>query len=447
MDETRVIVTPDEITGKAREMKIMTELSNNLKSSLVMPHEASAYSIAVEYMSEWFLAGFQDNYFRSVYINEKHIIDDFRSMTREEMIKRHKPCCTIIPRTEQDFNRDNLDLYNYGTNLYANRARFQDSFFGDIEKRLFLAMDMKMNKIIFTFRAKVQTLSTAQNMAEHNKLRFRANGTQGKYVDVDYLVPEQLMLAIAIDAGFSVENGLVKNETEFLCYINSHSSVPIMRKFTTSLGRFQYFMKVQNMYFHIKTNNVSLDEGERKGHIMTNYNVEFEAELLYPAPKFFAYYTMEKREFLQEQTGANSYTEYAFPIANIPTTNEKGWDQLLTTNYEDDMENFNAKKPVVIAFDDLIGDLRKVLDYTKSIYLSPAIFIDFKLFNEAKEVDITVDWLKMTITTSKFLSNINSYLVMYVDKKYLNEQVLKIRKVENERITPYIKSKNPRGDV
>lgn len=426
----------------------MKELSNNLNSSLIMPNESNSYSIAVEYMKEWFLSGFQDGYFRSVYVNEKNIIDDFRSMTREQLIKRPKPCCAIIPRLEQDFNRDTLDLYNYGTNLYSNRARYQDSFFRDMGKRLFVSLDIKMNKIIFTFRAKVQTLSTAQNMAEHDKLRFRANGTQGKYVDIDFLIPEQLMLMIAQDAGFEVKNNAVVNETEFLCYVNQNSTIPIMRKFTTGMGRFQYYMKVQNMYFHIRTNNVSVDEGERKGHVMMNYNVDFEAELLYPAPKFFAYYTMDKKEFLREDdAGTNSYTLYSFPITNVPTTNSKGWNQYLTTNYEDDEDNFRAKKKVVIAFDDLLGDLRKVIDYTKSIYISPAVFIEFKLFNESHEVKTTVDWIDMTITTDTPLPNIQSYLVMYVDKNYLNENIIKIKKQEKERVTPYIKSKNPRGNV
>ena len=447
MTRERIIIRPQDIFPKGEQrLKIIREYTNDLKCSLVMPNESNTYSLAVEYMKEWFLDGFQDGYFKSIYVNEKSLIDDFRAMTRQELIKRPKPCCTIIPRTDQDYNRENLDLYNYGSGVYCNRARFQDSFFRDIDKKLFLALDFKLKKITFTFRAKVQTLSTAQNMAEHDKIRFRSNGTQGKYVDMDFLIPDQLILAFAEDAGFKIENNSVVNQTEFMSYLNMYSQVPILYKFNTSIGRFQYYMKMPNMYLHISTGPVQIDDGERKGHIMLNYNVEFDAELLMPAPKFFAYYSMDKKEFLKaEDSGRNTYSLYAFPISHIPTTSTKGWPQYLTTHYEDDIDNFKSRKPLVICFDDLMGDLRKVIEVTKAQYLSPSLFIEFKLFNENKEIEIETDWNNLTLSTKVPMNNIKSYLVMYVDRVYLHEQLIKLKNQENERITPYMNAKNIRG--
>ena len=447
MAKERIIVRPDEIipTGE-RRLKFIKEYTSDLNCSLVMPNESNTYSLAVEYMKEWFLDGFQDGYFRSIYVNEKSIIDDFRAMTRQELIKRPKPCCTIIPRTDQDYNRENLDLYNYGSGIYSNRARFQDSFFRDIDKKIFLALDFKLKKITFTFRAKVQTLSVAQNMAEHDKIRFRSNGTQGKNVDMDFLLPDQLILTFAQDAGFVVENGIVKEQTEFMSYLNMHSQIPILYKYNTAKGRFQYYMKMPNMYMHISTGPVQIDDGERKGHVTMNYNVEFDAELLMPAPKFFAYYSMDKKEFIKaEDNGKNTYTLYAFPISNIPTTTVKGWPQYLTTDYEDDIDNYKARKPLTIYFDDLVGDLRKVIEHTKAQYLSPSLFIEFKLFNDNKEIELDVDWEELSLSTKIPMANLKSYLVMYVDRTYLHEQLIKMKGQEKERITPYMTAKNIRG--
>ena len=128
-----------------------------------------------------------------------------------------------------------------------------------------------------------------------------------------------------------------------------------------------------------------------------------------------------------------------------PKVNDKGWPQFITTNYEDDEDNFKEKKPVVIYFDDLVGDLRKVIDYTLSIHLSPSMFIDFKLFNEGKEVKLQIDWLKLTLTTENALQNIISYLVLYVDTNYLNTQIVKLKNEEDERITSYVVAKNVRS--
>ena len=447
MGESRIIVSPKEIfpDGK-REVEFVRELSGSLNCALVMPSEANTYSLAIEYMKEWYLDGFVDGFFKSVYINEKNLIDDFRVMSREQLIKRPKPCLSIVPRVEQDFNRDNLDLYNYGSNIYYNRARFKDTFFKDPEKKLFVGLDFEMKKIMFHYRAKVQTLTMAQNMAKHCKVRFRANGTQGKYVDLDILLPDSLIYNLAKDVGFEMENNVVKDNTAFLCYLNQHSQLPILYKFTTAVGRFQYYMKLPDMYMHIRTENVSYDDGERKGHTMMNYIVDFEAELLMPAPKFFAYYTAEEREFIKiAEPNANSYSLYSFPMQVAPKVNDKGWPQFITTNYEDDEDNFRDKKPVVIYFDDLVGDLRKVIDYTLSIHLSPSMFIDFKLFNEGKEVKLQIDWLKLTLSTENALQNIISYLVLYVDTNYLNTQIVKLKNEEDERITSYVVAKNVRS--
>ena len=53
------------------------------------------------------------------------------------------------------------------------------------------------------------------------------------------------------------------------------------------------------MYVHIRNNGVTLDEGERQGHIMNNYNVEMNIEVRFPSPKFYAYYSMSKQEYIK----------------------------------------------------------------------------------------------------------------------------------------------------
>ena len=39
------------------------------------------------------------------------------------------------------------------------------------------------------------------------------------------------------------------------------------------------------------------------------------------------------------------------------------------------------------------------------------------------------------------MNNIKSHLVLYVDNKYLNETIIKLREDKKNRVTPYMQSK------
>ena len=64
-----------------------------------------------------------------------------------------------------------------------------------------------------------------------------------------------------------------------------------------------------------------------------------------------------------------------------------------------------------------------------------------KLFNDGKEIPLEIDWENYEIKTNKVMTNIKSHLVLYVDNKYLNETIMKLRDDKKNRITPYMQSK------
>jgi hypothetical protein len=64
-----------------------------------------------------------------------------------------------------------------------------------------------------------------------------------------------------------------------------------------------------------------------------------------------------------------------------------------------------------------------------------------KLFNNGKEIPLEVDWDTYEIKTNTVMNNIKSHLVLYVDNKYLNETIMKLREDKKNRITPYMQSK------
>ena len=69
------------------------------------------------------------------------------------------------------------------------------------------------------------------------------------------------------------------------------------------------------------------------------------------------------------------------------------------------------------------------------------MFVDIKLFNNGKEIPLKVDWNTYEIKTNTIMDNIKSHLVLYVDNKYLNETIMKLREDKKNRVTPYMQSK------
>jgi hypothetical protein len=433
-DEQHLIYMPVE-----KPIECIREFNKNLNVSLCVPSVSNSYSMCLEYVRGWTKAKFQPDYFKSEYIDGKNILDDFRSKDKNELVKVLKPALSIIPQIDMDFDREHLDLYNYGTNLYYNKCSYRDAFFKDMGKKNFISVAMEILQISFTFRIKVSSEAHALDLAKFIQMAFRTNGTQGNYVDMDFHIPTELMLRVATDSGFEVKDNEVADMPGFLYYLNRHSQLPFMYKLRTIKGKYEYFIKMSEMYIHTRTNNCSVDKGEREGQLMNNFVVEFECTVRFPVPKFYAYYSLEKHEIIRAQKMDGSYTVYELCMTHIPQVNSKGWNQYMTTEFLQDDEDYKEKKPVEISLEDLLsgtgkGRLKEISDYTKSLYLSPAVFIEIKLFNDTKEIEIDIDWKEYTLKSKTPLVNMKSFIVVYADLRYINEQQIAINKYKDSRI-------------
>lgn len=428
---------------KADPFKVVREHRSQMKSSLVTPSRNHSYSLCIEYVKEWFTSAFVDGFFKSGYINGSHVIDQFRRLTREQLLKRNTPCYTITPSIDYDYNSEMVDLYPYGGNIFNNRYELESSFYRNFETNDFIALDFKQLLMKFNIRIKMPTLASAQDLYDFMQIKFRAGATMGREVDLDFHLPMRLMSQVAKDNGFELDsNGNIKESSEFLSHMNKNSVLPIMYKRRNGTGNKEYFVKLPKMYVHFRISDIQIDEGERQGHLMNNFNLQFDVDVHFPCPKFFVYFYFETKEFLKTSPEESDIIRLEdFPVLSIPKTNDKGWNQFITTEYIDDEENFKEKVPLTISFIELLGDLRKAIDYTKSIYLTPGLFIDMKLFNNGKEIPLEIDWENYEIKTNKAMTDIKSHLVLYVDNKYLNETIMKLREDKEHRITPYMQSK------
>lgn len=442
MDLNRRIILPNEIKTPLRDLE---DFKKEFHMNLCIPSISSSYSICVEYIREWVKDKFQAGYFKSEYITGKNILHDFLNKDIIDLIKKMKPALLITPRLDYEYNRETLDVYEYGRHININTMRYNNSFFKDKITGNLASIQMKMMRITFSIKFKVNSYNHAIDLYEFASKAFRVGASETRHINLDFQVPKELILAIAADANFEISNNDVVDKISFLRYLNQNSRLPFMYKFRGTKGEYEYFVRMEDMYVHLKAEGADLDEGEREGQTDNNFVVSInEIECLFPAPMFYVYFSKCFHKFspiVAIKNGA-TYSFQNFSLGTIPCINSKGWRQYLTTDYVDDELTIaccNKTTPKPIQFKELLVSeasysLFDVCEYTKNLFLSPATFIDIKLFNAGKEQEIDIDWNTYTITPKKELSEMASQISIYVDLEYINSYTVRRDDGLNNRV-------------
>lgn len=417
--------------------------SKTLYRSICVPSSVQAYSLCIEYMKNWFLSKFPKDTFKSVYVDGKNIYDEFRSLSKLELIKRDKPSLAIVPSINWDFNNEHIDSYPYGMDLYTQTGRFKESFFSCHETNSHLGIGMETLMMGFNFRIRLETRAQQLDMYKLIKLVCRVGFTCGEDVDLDFHIPYPLMVQMAKDNGFktterSTADGVVEtidNVPIFLRWLNMHSSLPFLYKYRALNGRNEFFLRMRNMYVHVRPIDLSADDGERESQMTNNFTIDLQTEVRFPAPKMYAYYS-ENEHKLQMVYGSwfqpNGPVSscYAFKTEIIPDINKYGWPLLLSTTYEEDSMEEEHKLSVDLS-ELLEGDIGNCIKETISKGLSPSIFCEFIFYNGAEYIMGNMDWESLTFTSNNVVRNSGTYIGVYVDNSYISDCITDISGKEN----------------
>ena len=421
-------------------LRLIKKENRKLISTVLVPSASHSYALEVEYIQKWFLSKFSKDYFKTVYIEGKNIFDESRKFTIDKTARRQNPAVAIIPTIDFSFDRDKLDLALGGLELYEEKSTFDTCFFRDYENKLFIKEIDQLNQLTFTIRVYVDTRAKQLNLWHYMKLAFRVGATQGEYIDMDFSLPEELILQLAIDTNFEVdmENRKVKNPVAFLNYLNKNSLLPILYKLRCENGRDEFFIRAQSEYVHIAIPDyLSVDDGERVGHTYENFPIEMTLTLRFPTPQSYVYMSKSPQTIIdgvRMETSDDIVGLYSIKFIDIPKVNERKWGLYIQTEYLEDKES----DTIEMDFNDLIGnELKEVIEYTKEQFLSPKIFIDIKLFDvEGKLIPYNIDWDTLLVTTEPDETERKYQKIaigVYVDNKYLNETVVTMNNSSNQR--------------
>lgn len=422
-----------------KKLNIIKKDHRKLISTVLIPSASHSYALAVEYIRQWFLNKFSKDYFKTVYIEGKNIFDESRKFTIDKSARRQNPAVAIIPTIDFSFDRDKIDLALGGLELYEEKSTVDTCFFRDYDNSLFIKEIDQLNSINFTIRTYVDTRAKQLNLWHYMKLAFRTGATQGEYIDMDFSIPEELMLQLAIDTGFEVDmdNKKIKNVIEFLNYLNRNSSVPFLYKLRCENGRDEFFIRTQGEYVHISIPDYpSVEDGDRVGHTYENFPIEMNLTLRFPTPQSYIYMSKKPQtviEGIKMDTSDDVVGIYSLKVIDIPYQNDKKWGLFVQSEYlEDELSNH-----ISMDFNDLFTtSVKDVIKYTQKQYLSPYIFLDIQLFdNEGNRIKSKIDWDTLIVETVDDTKEYQKIIIaIYLDNSYMNEALVTMNNSANSRL-------------
>jgi hypothetical protein len=176
-----------------------------------------------------------------------------------------------------------------------------------------------------------------------------------------------------------------------------------------------------------------MDDGERNNSITTNYNIEFPLEVEMTAPYCYTYFSQkDDHRYLNTGNVTNNtlVTIMQASLTTIPPEDENHWALLTPTEYG--VDDADIGKPLDIDFKEIFNgtEIGMVLDYTQKIAISPAVFLNFMMFNDSKPLKYTMDWGKMIAHIDEGINVDRTIIGIYVDMKYVNDTIIFIKELD-----------------
>lgn len=439
----RKVISAQEIenTITLPENRYGFERIKNLHANLALPSYVHGYSLAIEYMYNWFKSKFPNDFFRGgIYIDGKNVLDDYKRLNdyaMKNIVKGQNPRARIAPVVDYDYDRDGIDVYYGSPTTYLRRSKFNDSFFKDKERDLFLGFVPRALRMNFAFKVRLNSRSEQLDTYNMMELYFRNGSTQSEYISVDFHVPKHIITHIAEKAGFEISDGEVVDVLDFIKYLNKHSSLPFLFKLRSINQQPEYFIRVNNVYAHISVmDKLQLDDGERDGKLDFNFHIEMNAVLDIPIPHYYAFYSAEEfTSDLMVKESNDCVAVYSINIFEIPEEDEHGWKNISETSYQTDKGEEFIDMSTIFAGD---NPLSRAINHELTVGISPFKFLNIKIFKQndvAREVDFEFDW-KTKIATFKSPADMDMLdIVIYCDMEYMNNINIELGKYNQSRLS------------
>ena len=415
---------------------------------LIVPSYIHGYSLAIEYFYNWFREKFDDNYFRGgIYIDSKNVLDEYKQPCKT-LIKKESPKARIIPTLDTDYDREDTDVYQAPPELYLRRSSYEDSFFKDYDRNLFLSMRMRGMRMNFNSKVRVNSKAQQADLYARMELYFRVGASNMEFITVDYHVPKSIILDIASYVGFDIKDGEILDVISFLSYFNNHSDIPLFFKIRAINQKPEFFIRVHDIAVHILTRDkLSKDDGETDGKLQFNFNVEMENVLTTSIPHFYVLHSEKEIKYEFAKGKPFEYDDSTVAIYSInpydpPRTDENGWNEAAVTYYSLDPDELTMDLSPIFTGENVFA---RTIVHDLNLGISPSHFINMKIFTGediAKQIDYDIDWNTKIVTIKPTFEQDISFervyqIVVYYDRNYIFNLDATINNFNNTRYGKY----------
>lgn len=309
----------------------------------MMGSAAHTYGNAVAFIQHWLEDVFPKGLFKTFHVNSKIAHRQIRS-TNYELLKKQKPMMILRPRVDVEDER-----FLEGTSLIQRRSLYYSNlgmenlqhFFSDPEHHL--AIKYQLNRTVMNVDV---TLIFSTYMQQMNWESYFRNTVPIRIpftleTCFESYLSQPMMKVISDISGVPLfgEDGCTR---DFLLYMNSHSNCPVTHKLQGSTQTHEFYR-----YYPVRIDTVipslSVDDGERVGHVTDNYQISFSIRMEFFSTGFYYLYAdralledMEELDVTEDSAIIPIYTDV---ILKSDLRLDPGWNMYNRVTIQLDKQN------------------------------------------------------------------------------------------------------------
>lgn len=413
--------------------------------AMASPSLAHTYGNVTCFMTEWLKGLFPKNYFKTVHVSSTIAYRNFSRFANvnKEFIKKSKPMLIIRPRIEMD-NDDGFMKETYFTTRMLDVADSGDwgnlqDYVADREKQSYVKFLMNRLNISFDVSIIVETQMEQINMAHYFKNRIRQGRPMFLETCLESYVPRDIIALLAKDIAVPIKDdmGHVK---PILDYLNGHACYPTTYKYKNSSGKDEFF-RYHPASIETTINNLSIDEGSKKGFTTDNYQINFTVNCEFSTAGLYYYFTknndiINSYEPSDDINGNDPNTMVPiFTVSNLYNIElPEGWNLFTAPMYTVD-----GFAPEELPFEQLLNtSLKEAIAYHRkhgiplSIFMSAYVMKGNKLMSE-ENGEYRINWDTLTITTINCNPSSTYRFILNVNTQYINELIKHLLDLDNDK--------------
>ncbi len=417
---------------------------SNLYRTSVIANMAHIFSVVTGYVVGTYKQFIPKDYFKTVHIATKIPIAQDQDGDKHAYLKKSKPILSVKPRIEFDFDSEYLNVYFSTMNMFDPKDRDNlNNIFQDYTHEMYLDMSLRRVRFSFDVTIIVETQVQQQNLAYYliNKIEPSTPYYLRDTV-IETVIPSEFINEIGRRSGHIDADGKIISISDFVSYLNANSRQPITYKMKTSSGKYEFFTSYLTDAIINFESFPSLDDGETKGQISTNFMISQNCVVDVTVPGFTYFSLMTEDEFIFD----SSYDELSsllsvevIPIIPlyyeaVPKTNAQGWHITTHSGYMVEADIAEEVIPIHQLF--TLNQNRIIKYHSENGIETP--FLDVIVYENKNVIStdatrVSVDYTDLTAVTLKIkdaLKENSYYFCIYENNSYMNTILKKLEKVD-----------------